>query len=305
MMKQRSESLELLMLRSLYARMDLGAQTEQYYMNLEKGYEGELIFDEWMKPLFDGGRIFLNDLLLECNNTLFQIDSFMLTSTTLYLFEIKNYEGDFIIEEERWYSAAKKEMKNPLLQLRRNESLLRQLLQEHRITYPIESYLVFVHPEFTLYQAPLNLPIIHPNQLKRFITKLNKKPTKLKDTHSKLAEKLLSLHLPESPYTRLPEYNYASLQKGIPCPHCQTFYTSFASRKTFLCTSCGWTENIIAAVLRNIEEFTRLFPDKKITTETIYDWCNEICSKKVIWTVLSKNYKYMGHGRSAYYVNHD
>ncbi|MEH7418934.1 nuclease-related domain-containing protein [Neobacillus drentensis] len=72
----------------------------------------------------------LNDLLLESNDSKFQIDSLMIRQEPLLLFEVKNYKGDFNYENGRFYSlASNKEIKNPLLQLERCESLLRQLLQ--------------------------------------------------------------------------------------------------------------------------------------------------------------------------------
>jgi hypothetical protein len=102
-----------------------------------------------------GERIILNDFLFEANNTFYQIDYLFLTTHTINLFEVKNYEGDFY-ERDKWYSSSKLEIKNPLLQLKRNESLFRRLLQENNFSFFIKAYLVFVNPEFHLYPARLN-----------------------------------------------------------------------------------------------------------------------------------------------------
>jgi hypothetical protein len=302
-MKPRCTSLELKTLRFLKTRMLFSAKEDSYYQNLEKGLEGEKLFDDWLENLAGEG-LFLNDLLLEYNNTLFQIDTLLISPTTIYLFEVKNYEGDFFVETDRWYSLSKKEIKNPLLQLKRNESLFRRLLQDLGISLPIEPYLIFVNPEFQLYQAPLNLPIIFRSQLKRFMTKLKKNSSAVIDRHSKLAEQLVSVHLNETPYSRFPAYNYDQLKKGLTCRVCQSLDTDFTN--TFLiCNMCGNKEDNHAAILRNVEEFTFLFPNKKITTNTIYDWCNIIKNKKTICRVLAKNYIRVGHGKSSYYVMKD
>ncbi|RXT08825.1 nuclease-related domain-containing protein [Ammoniphilus sp. CFH 90114] len=301
--KPRSESLELKMMRALYARMSFSAKEETYYLNLEKGYIGEKVFDKRLDDL-SHERLILNDLLLEYNHTLFQIDSLLITSNTIYLFEVKNYEGDFYIEADRWYSLSKNEIKNPLLQLQRNESLFRRLLQDLGFTLPIESYLIFVNPEFQLYLAPQNLPIIFPTQLNRFISKLNKIPSKLKDTHSKLAEHLLSLHLDESPYNRLPEYHYSKLKKGIACPNCHKLFDTFI-KKVLICHGCGFNEEFYPAVLRSIEEFRTLFPSSRITTNYIYEWCDIIKTKKTIRKLLSRNFKQIGYGKISYYSDKD
>ncbi|MFY0758031.1 nuclease-related domain-containing protein [Metabacillus dongyingensis] len=300
-MKPRCESLELRILRYLNARIDLPAKDKNHYANLKKGYEGEQKFDEWMKDLAGVG-IILNDLLFETNHSLFQIDSLYVSSNTIYLFEVKNYAGDFFIEEDKWYSSSKLEIKNPMHQLKRNESLLRRLLQELKFTFQVEAYLIFINPEFQLYQTPLNLPIIVPAQLNRFAEKITITSNKLKGVHTALGQKLLSLHLTESPYYRLPNYCYDQLEKGILCPVCYTFYRSL-NKMALICDRCKGIERNQSAVLRSAEEFRMLFPTCKITTNQIHDWCSIIKNKKFIWKILSKNYKKEGHGKSANYID--
>ncbi|WP_353615945.1 MULTISPECIES: nuclease-related domain-containing protein [unclassified Bacillus (in: firmicutes)] len=129
-------------------------------MDLEKGFKGEKKLD-WTSTLSDNWLI-LNDLLFECNKSEFQIDSIGINRETIYLFEVKNFEGDYYIEGERWYKTPKNELKNPYEQLKRTESMLRKLLIEHKIYFKIKLHLVFVNSEFFLYNAPMNLPNIFP-----------------------------------------------------------------------------------------------------------------------------------------------
>jgi hypothetical protein len=165
-----SETKELLILRSLNSRLNLSTKEKQYYINLEKGYEGEKKFEKLLENQLSDFLI-LSDLLLEKNNTVFQIDSTLIFQKKIHLFEVKNYEGDFYIEKDIWYSRSGTEINNPLEQLKRSESLFRRLLQDLRLTLPVEAHLIFINPEFTLYQAPMNLPIILPTQLNHFIKK--------------------------------------------------------------------------------------------------------------------------------------
>jgi hypothetical protein len=67
---------------------------------LVKGREGGKWFDDWLLANAGEG-IILNDLLFETNNTFYQIDSLFLTTHTIYLFEVKNYEGDFYLERDK------------------------------------------------------------------------------------------------------------------------------------------------------------------------------------------------------------
>ncbi|WP_235864070.1 nuclease-related domain-containing protein [Sutcliffiella halmapala] len=301
-LKPRLESFELKVLRSLNIRMNLKINEQSNYMYLKKGYDGERLFDKWLETLTNA-HLILNDLLLEYNGTVFQIDTLLFYSDKIYHFEVKNYEGDFYIEADRWYALTGKEIKNPLLQLKRTESLLRQLLVKKRFNHTIESYLIFVNPKFHLYQAPLNLPIVFPTQLTRFMEKLKNKHSKLKDSHKKLAKELLSIHKDETPYNRLPEYQYDELEKGLICPLCHSMYTTF--KPILVCNSCGEKERYPTAVLRAIEELQTLFPDKKITTSLIYDWCKIIKSKSTIRKTLKKKFKLVGYSKASYFVNHE
>lgn len=281
--------------------MNLSIKEANHYLNLEKGFNGEVKLDEWLEGL-PGGWLILNDLLLECNNTVFQIDTLLISQETIYIFEVKNYEGDFYIDGDKWSTLSGTEIKNPLLQLKRSESLFRRLLQELGFKSSIETFLIFVNPDFYLYQAPLNLPIIFPTQIKRFINKLNMRSSKIKDRHLKFAELLFSILLKESPYIRLPEYTYDQLEKGIACAFCHSFTVRF-KEDTITCNECDWKESIESAVLRGVEQFKLLFPDRKITTNTIHEWCKIIKSKKTIRRILSKNLELVGQARSSHYVN--
>jgi len=169
-LKERCESEELKVLKALNTRMDLPDKEKQYYLNLQKGYEGEVMFDGYLRRLVIQSLI-MNDLLLEQNHSHFQIDSLLSSQRLSYLFEVKNFVGEYYFEGDKFKTDNGNEVKNPLLQLDRNASLLRQFFNSNGIKIPIEPYLVFVNPEFTLYQAPLEGRIILPTNLNRFIEK--------------------------------------------------------------------------------------------------------------------------------------
>src|SRR5690625_3031033 len=92
--KQRTKPFELGVLESLHRRKGLPTEEKRNYYNLAKGYEGELAFDQLTKQL-DCECLILNDLLLNANNTSFQIDSFIVTLGTFYVSEVKNFDGDY------------------------------------------------------------------------------------------------------------------------------------------------------------------------------------------------------------------
>lgn len=275
-------SLELKILKHLDSRMNLPADYKTRFGNLYKGYEGEQKFFTLIKNELLTDSIPLFDLLLESGESEFQIDNLLIFNRTINLIEVKNYEGDFFIKGDKWYAVASgKEIRNPLLQLKRSEFLLRQLLQQLGYNFSIEAYLVFVHQEFTLYQAPYDQSLILPTQLNRFMKKLNTIPSTITKKHTKLAEQLAHRHIEKSAQERLPAYDYQQLEKGIVCNSCQDFLTVL-NMTNLRCRRCGHKESVEAAVMRTVAEFHLLFPDRKITTSEIYNWCKIISSKNRI-----------------------
>jgi hypothetical protein len=300
LLRGRSETDELLVMRFLNIRMELNAKDKFHYLNLEKGYEGEVKFDQLLENLQED-RYIINDLLLQVNNSYFQIDTLIISQGTIHLLDIKNYEGDCYLESDKLYAMTNgREYKNPINQLNRSASLFRQLLQNLMLNYLLEASVIFINSEFTLYQAPRDQPIIFPTQINRFLNDLNKTPSKLNDGHRKLAQKLISLHQTKNPFSYVPEYNYDQLQKGFYCATCNSFMVSL-NNKELVCEKCGGHEKIEHAILRNVGEFKLLFPDRKVTTQSIYEWCRVDLCKKTFCRILKKNYITFGKTRSTYF----
>ncbi|WP_449540229.1 nuclease-related domain-containing protein [Ferdinandcohnia sp. Marseille-Q9671] len=297
--KSRTETADMLVSKSLYHRLDLSNKEKQYHSNLIKGYEGEVMFDTLTEKL-ECECLVLNDLLLQFNNTTFQIDSLLITSDVLYLFEVKNYEGDFYYDSDRLYTKTKIEINNPLVQMSRSESLLRQLLQSHGFTIPVQAFCIFINPAFTLYQAPLHKPFIFPTQLHAFCKNLNMLSAKLNKKHRALAEKLDFLHIENSPFRNYSAYEFEQLRKGILCESCKSFSIDVVGRKC-ICRDCGNEEMVVDAVKRSVEELKLVFPDMRITTNLVYEWCRVVESKKRIGRILDKHYKRIGVHQWSYY----
>jgi hypothetical protein len=125
-------------------------------------------------------------------------------------------------------------------------------------------------------------------------------PSKLNRKHKILADKLISLHIKDSPIKLLPAYDYDQLQKGITCVKCTSFSISVGGRKC-VCKECGNEEVVATAVMRNVKEFKLLFPNRKITTNVIHEWCKVVKSKKRIRRILEKNFKIVGVHQWSFY----
>lgn len=299
--KPRFSSEKLRIYRSLNSRGKLSENERQYYWNLEKGFEGELMLDDWVRKLTKEFLV-LNDMTFEFKNNEFQIDLLLIAQSRIYILDSKNFEGDYYYESNRFYKKGGTEAQDPLPQLRRCESLFRRMLQHLGFEYTFESYLVFVNPEFHLYQAPLDEPIIFPTQLKRFFKKLDSMPSKLNKSHYKLADKLMEIRLEKSTKDKIPNYHYNQLKKGFMCGSCYSLNTA-CEGYSLVCHTCGSKEKLETTILRSIEEFRLLFPERKITTKGIHEWCGGGCSNKRIRHVLMKHYTLLEHGAAAHFIS--
>ncbi|MCR2822396.1 nuclease-related domain-containing protein [Lederbergia panacisoli] len=292
------EGSELKGYRILNSRKSLSLEKTDKLNRLEKGFAGELLFYENIVGLSKEW-LLLNDLQLESNNNKFQIDSLLICKKSLMLFEVKNYEGDYYIEGDKWYYMNGDAIQNPVNQLERTESLVRRLLQDHKYNnIPIQSYVVFVNSNFHLYNAPRNLPIIFPTQLNRFFKELNNISSKTNNYQMRLAKKLHSLHKNITP--ELPKYSYGELRKGVICGNCCSFNLE-SKKNTLFCKDCGTIEDISLAILRSVDEYTLFFPEQKITISYILDWCNGIRGRDTIRKILLKKYTLKWNGKASYY----
>ena len=142
-------------------RKFLDNEEQSILFNLQQGYQGELILATLLERHLSAPVIPLYGLQLESKGKEFQIDCLLICNDIIYLLDAKHFYGDYIIHNDRWYySATKKEINNPLDQLRRCELLLKKFLEKNNYKLPVKSYLVFTNPEFYLYNASYTLSAI-------------------------------------------------------------------------------------------------------------------------------------------------
>ncbi|WP_307474683.1 nuclease-related domain-containing protein [Cytobacillus purgationiresistens] len=298
--KPRSPAPQLTFMECLNNHLDLSLKEKQYLENLRKGEVGERAWEKQLNTL-SAEVLILYDLTLEINHTLFQIDALCIFQNEIIAFEVKNYQGEFHIKNNLWYSSSLNEIKNPLLQVRRNESLLRQIAKRHKIRLPIKYPLIFVHPEFMLYEIPPNENIILIPQIRRFIETLNKKPSILNKSHHQIAEMLISMNIQRDDYSLKFNYCFEGMRKGIWCNKCNGKIVRWGKSNLF-CEQCQTEESIATGVLRSIQNLKILFPSQKISTALVHEWCGELASKITIQRILKRDLNKMGGSKNIYYV---
>jgi hypothetical protein len=72
-------------------------------------------------------------------------------------------------------------------------------------------------------------------------------------------------------------------------------------RNKVVCAKCGALEKVEDAILRNVKELVLLFPDYKITSQSVYEWCMLDLNKRTFCRILKKNFTSFGNTRDTYY----
>lgn len=291
---QTHQQLEILMKRSI-----LSIEQQQTLNRMDSGYNGEHHLYKLLQNELHCNPLQLFDLRLTINNSECQIDCLLFFQNECVLIEVKNFQGDYYIENNDWYTLSKKAIQNPLHQLHRTELLLKQFFTQHQIPLKIRSFVVFTHSEFQLYQAPVNLPIVFPTQLKRFIRKLQHIPCG--SPNRPIIKKFKAHHLSTSSYEKLPLYDFSSLKKGVTCEACGGFM-DIGENNNMKCLKCGQISPLEDSIMRNIYDFHTLFPTEKITVSLAAEWTGNLISNYRIRKILLQNCRLVKKSNQSYYI---
>ncbi|MCC5890243.1 MAG: NERD domain-containing protein [Alkalibacterium sp.] len=301
--KQRHKPDLLTALELLDRRMTLPYREKQHLSTLSKGFQGEMLFDSLMESYLNSEQyLVLNDLSLVIGNTSIQIDSLIITSDTILLYEIKNYEGNYTDQTSQFRTEYGQDIVSPADQLKRTTTVFKKLVNQWDSTFPIVSHVLFINNHFFLYEAKKDSPFLFLPQLNGHFTSINRKSFPLTARHHHLADRLLNECEKELPYQRkLPYYAFKDLKKGLSCSSCGSFDLK-NSTKVSHCTSCGYTISLNAQILAEVRSFTFLFPKEQLTCNVMYEWCGGAFSKRRIRAALSTTYTVEGFAKSSHYV---
>lgn len=293
-LKARQPSDLLRGLNYLDKRFELKEPEKRYLINLQKGLSGETAFDDKINQHIDKQAIVLNDLLLLNKGLSFKVDSLLIASHGVYIFEIRNYVGRYVRHMEGFSTIHGEEVANPLIQLNRSASFLSQLLKEWGSELKVTAHLVFIHPQFSLYNARVEDPIILPNQIDEYLKDINIKSRMLSREHHNLARRIIKLHDDDSPVQKqLPYYSYKELKKGLSCNACGSFDLLITQRSCY-CKSCFVKRGVTDVILDNIEELQFLFPETTLTTAKVNEWCGDAVHFRRMRKVLKEHYTATG-----------
>lgn len=299
--KERGKSKLIKGMEALRSRLELDPKDESYYQSLVTGHEGEVIFDRKVKQFIGSEAIYISDLLLNVNGKSAQIDAMLITDKCLYVFEVKNYCGEYTFNGKELKTSNGYVVANPLDQLNRSVTLLTQLLKQWNISIALSGTVVFVNPSFTLYTKEAPEQIILPSQLDSFLKRLDNQLIPVSRASRILSKRLVELNKEDLPFQKqLPLFDYAPLRKGMKCLHCNSF-NMIQTQRSSTCQDCKTQLAKLCCILHAIDEYRLLFPQKKLTTPALFDWMGGTVSPYQIGKTLKAHYKKVGNGQATYY----
>src|SRR5699024_8443803 len=126
---------------------------------------------------------------------------------------------------------------NPISQLDRTEFLFKRMLSELQVNLKVQSYVLFVNYDFKLYGSLVNMPMIFPSQIKRFLKITNENARYLTENTKNLMKILAERRKKISTYERYPKYDLTQLKRGVFCQNCSLKLVRKGQLR-FICKYC-------------------------------------------------------------------
>lgn len=274
-----------------------------YLKNLEAGVVGESQVLEFLKQYGKSHWTVIQNIWLNYNGK-FECDLILITKHGIYIFEIKNYNGIFLYENNDCLLNNKLLSDNAITQTKRTFRKLRSILLQLYPNLKVYAVLTFIgeHNSVEINSPVTDISIIKRDELKRYIIDIAvaEKTHYQKINPSKIIAQLekyeTTNYFVPSP---LKESSMHSLRKGIYCANCKSFNVDI--RKLYIHCPCGYTEKREIGVLRTICEYAVLTMAGRITQSEALNFMNGQASGKYLTNILKKYFKQHYKSRYTYY----
>lgn len=256
-------------IRRLSSKDPLFLQFQKQLAWVKSGYVGEKRVDrEWIDMKIQFPHILLHGLMAE-NDQGFQhqLDTLFLSQHFVFVLEIKYYSG-FIEFNEQTHQCIKKNFdgvvesySNPIDQVRRHRSFVRQQLLKLGIDLPVECAVVFSNPKSILERVDvLDVHLFHVTGLRYKLSKMLEKYKMQKIFSEKelmsIGYHFLGMHHIKPWKISLDRKN---LRTGVLCSECNFRETMKYKYGRWICMKCGNDNRV--AILEALNDYRLLWND--------------------------------------------
>lgn len=282
--QERKIGKELLYYRALNRRMYLNKEAQKRLEIHERGYKGEVTYDKVYDGVLNHLYVF-RGVYLRIEDSTLQCDSLIVSDNGFIVHEIKNYNGNYKYEGEKWFVRNFEISDDPLIQLKRTMTKMIKLKYSNNLNFTIEGKIVFPNIDFSLSSAHDNIWdfTVMRNQLKRHLSSLKSYPV----THHavELVEAIQSHMVEDTFFDKVADFD--QLKKGVYCRSCGSFDV-VKSGVIFMCKKCSHKDTIHTVILSAIAELNALFHNEYITKNKVWELLGRQVGRTTITRILNK-----------------
>lgn len=257
--KKRTKNLNIdvneALLRRLPSNHPKRAKISKDLAMWKAGLRGELETDYYLQLLPEQSHYIIQGIRLKDRDTIFQIDTLLLSPKYILILEVKNYLGTVTFQPEfeqitRVYNGVEEGFEDPITQAKRHEfHFINWLKEKHIPSIPIDYQVVF-GKSTTILKNPSHSAEVYKRVCfaGNLPFKINNKQTQYqKEFHSvkdikKLGKLLIKNHIPQTPSYSAYQIPQTEIITGIICPSCSA-YRMFRIRGCWKCPACGTTSS--------------------------------------------------------------
>lgn len=221
------------------ARGYLKKEKESKLIKQENGFRGEVLLDEALDAIVSERKlIHIKDFLFEYDGDKeCQIDNIIIANDIVYLFEVKYFNFDLVIDREGVWTFENGQLmsRSPLDQVWVQKLSLQQLFYEINVPLSIESRVIFMNPEQMIYGLPRMSDVLLSFQLKKALPEILKMNNyEFTDIGELIEKRRKSL----SKYYKPVEIDVDLMKKGVVCKECFQILKKISDHLLY-CETCN------------------------------------------------------------------
>lgn len=291
---------ELLHYYALKKRSMLSTDENAKLQRLERGVQGERIYDLILEDAGHDNLYIFRDIYLLIEGSVTQYDTLIVSESGIIVNEIKNYTGDYQVEASVWTRNRGTPLPDdPVSQLRRAVGKLMKLRSAVSFNFKVEGKLIFPNEVFRLISNDDKLwsQVVLRGDLKRYFNGFYNEYSG--EGASELAD-LIERHIVPNPYFRH-RVDFDSVKHGLYCGGCGSFKLE-KQQFHFLCLTCGSRESNETHLVRTMSDFKYLFGALEMTSPRLMEFTGGVMNVRSLQRVLNKYCYVKGVYKSSKYI---
>src|SRR5699024_11099742 len=236
----------------------------------------------------------------------FECDFLLITRYKVYVFEIKNYRGEFVYKEGFVKINDIQKNFNPIHQTRRNYRNVQEIVSEINPNIQVEGATIFtgINNAVFMESEVSDIKIIPRSYLKWYIDQIIKEEQENRRLITNQEAILAQLIHYEIKNSFLPEAiskeKMATAKRGICCAKCNSYHVK-VNRFNIECR-CGYKEDREIATLRAIYDYAVLNHDKRLTINHLLHFIDHQVSRTYLLNLLNQYFSAVKKSSESYYT---